>query len=93
MTRSQLRHRTPRASFSIAFSPVGSRDSLVIRDQGGGLSITNDAEGVILDLFEMGELPPGQRRRVFYFDSDGRLDELLHDDHGTFTGFAPGPRP
>lgn len=52
-------------------------------------SVTNDAENVVRDLVAQGYLPEG--RRLFYFDSDGRLDEILVKD-GQFVGFAPGPK-
>lgn len=52
-------------------------------------TVTNDAENVVWDLHEKGRLPKG--RRLLYYDSEGRLDELLHED-GQFSGFAPGPR-
>jgi hypothetical protein len=67
--------------------------ALLIQDVGpwdAHLSVTNDAENVILTLVAQGRLPAG--RRLFYFDSDGQLDELLIKD-GLFAGFAPGPRP
>lgn len=47
-------------------------------------TITNDADGLVLFLSrELG------KRRLFYFDSEGELAELLHDGQGTFKGFAP----
>jgi hypothetical protein len=65
-------------------------DPLVIRDVGVEcMSITNDAEAVVEDLWGMGMLPPG--RRVFYYDSNGDLDELLIED-GRFAGFKVSPR-
>lgn len=69
--------------------PDSIQSGLVIRDRDtGGPSITNDAEAVVRFLIARGKLTP--RMRLFYYDTDGQLDELLHD--GTkFTGFAPGP--
>lgn len=65
-------------------------DRVVIRDVGQDcMSVTNDAESVVLDLQRNGML---DARQLFYYDSDGRLDELKHDGHGAFKGFAPGPR-
>lgn len=54
-----------------------------IVDRNGPLSVTNDAEGVCaeLALHYMGS-------RIFYRDSDGNWDELVHDC-GAFTGFKP----
>ena len=64
--------------------------SVVIRDVGGerDLSVTNDAEAVVEELFLRGLLPEG--RLIYYFDSDGRLDQIRHSG-GVFIGFAPGP--
>jgi hypothetical protein len=50
-------------------------------------SVTNDAEGVVLELHQVGILGS---RRLLYYDSEGRLDELVHDGRGTFLGFSPG---
>lgn len=66
---------------------------LVIRDVGPWdrhASVTNDAENVAAELFRAGKLPDG--RRLFYIDSDGIKDEILHQG-GRFLGFAPGPLP
>ncbi len=63
---------------------------LLIRDLGpwdSHPSVTNDAEAVVAELAASGKLPEG--RRLYYYDSDGELDELLHKD-GQFLGFAPG---
>lgn len=65
--------------------------AITIRDRGPWtqyMTITNDAEGVVAELWKLGLLKSHQR--LFYYDSGGDLDELLHQD-GTFTGFAPGP--
>jgi hypothetical protein len=65
-------------------------EKIVIRDVGREcMSVTNDAEAVVRDLQRNGML---DKRRLFYYDSDGQLDELKHDGTGTFKGFAPGPR-
>lgn len=65
-------------------------DKIVIRDVGRDcMSVTNDAEAVVRDLQRNGML---DGRRLFYYDTDGQLDELKHDGRGTFRGFAPGER-
>lgn len=51
-------------------------------------SVTNDAENVVR-VIAASWLQPGAR--LFYFDSGGRLDELLVQS-GRFAGFAPGLR-
>lgn len=59
---------------------------VVIIDQDGPRSITNDAQGVIDRLTaELGDLG---RRRVYYRDTMGRFDEIRVEG-GRFTGFAP----
>lgn len=68
-----------------------TRDEVVIRDTGRGLAptVTNAVEGVVADLRAQKLLPPG--RRLFYYDNEGALDEILLVG-GVFAGFAPGPR-
>ena len=51
---------------------------IVIRDLDRGVTITNDAEAVCMEL--------GDRGRIFYFDTDNILTELVHD-HGRFKSF------
>lgn len=64
--------------------------SVTIADVGSqSMSVTNDAEAVVQELHERGVL---RGRRLYYYDSQGQLDELKHDGSGRFTGFAPGPR-
>lgn len=64
--------------------------SVVIRDVGGprDMSVTNDAENVVQDLYLKGMLPEGVQ--LYYYDSDGRLDQLKVSG-GVFVDFAPGP--
>lgn len=64
-------------------------DRLVIRDIGHKycMTVTNDAQAVVQDLHRNGILG---NRKLFYYDSEGELDELIHDGHGMFQGFAPG---
>lgn len=59
-----------------------STERITIRDENGDVSVTNDAELVVMELLAL-----YGNRRIFYFDSLGNLDELCHD--GTkFTHFA-----
>lgn len=63
---------------------------IVIRDVGPWdrhFTVTNDAENVVLELAKQGKLPAG--RRLFYYDSENDLDEILIKN-GKFAGFAPG---
>lgn len=63
-------------------------DILVIRDAGGtmDMTVTNDAENVVIDLVKRELLKRGMR--LFYYDSEGTKDEILFDDRGFFRGFA-----
>jgi hypothetical protein len=65
-----------------------TQDFIFIKDMGHNshLTITNDANFVLSKL----EAEYGiDRRRVFYMDSDGNIDEIEH--RGVhFTGFKPG---
>lgn len=55
--------------------------------QFGGKTITNDAEQTVKTMHELRRL---KQRRLFYVDTDGRIDELLHDGNGKFLGFGHG---
>jgi len=61
-------------------------EPLVIKDlhPSGHPTVTNDAEGVVEELVASGRLRPFQR--LLYYDTEGRLDELLVLD-GRFAGF------
>ena len=63
------------------------RWKLTIQDVGHmrGKSITNDVEAVVESLTREGLLPDD--RRLFYYDSDGQLDEIAHKD-GYFVDFV-----
>lgn len=56
-------------------------------DNDGSLSVTNDAESVCRELHAF----YGDRRFV-YRDTDGKWDELLHEQ-GVFKDFAPAKPP
>ncbi len=69
-----------------------SIDKMVISDVGDHtkcLTVTNDAERVVTELNASGRLGD---RRLYYYDSDGQLDELKHDGAGHFVGYRPGPQ-
>ena len=60
---------------------------LTIRDVGNWSrvpTVTNDAEGVVEWLYQNKLLDTN--KRLLYYDSDGRLDEILHNE-GSFIGF------
>jgi hypothetical protein len=75
----------PHAEFIIQ---VVTGDYIYIKDCGGNSkSVTNDAENVLIRLAEeYGEL---KKRRVFYMDTLGQIDELVHKD-GHFVSFKAG---
>lgn len=80
-----------RANYEIVRDVLG--DPLIIRDVGphyAYLTVTNAAEKVVAELYNAGRLFPGDRR-LFYYDSDGGLDEITHKD-GVFTGFLAGTK-
>ena len=62
-------------------------DVVTVRDLNlGNISVTNDAQNVIAKLHALLDLTD---KKVEYYDSEGQLDKLLHEN-GVFTGFAPG---
>lgn len=65
--------------------------AIVLRDVGhdeGRPTITGDVESVV-ERMRHAELLDG--RRLYYFDSDGRLDEIVLDGDGQFHSFRPAP--
>ena len=64
---------------------------VLIRDlcseQNPSMSITNDAESVVDFLWHKNLL--GKQTRIFYIDTEGRVDELLHH-YRKFDGFKFG---
>ena len=80
-----------KSAYIIAQDDFLRREPLIIRDVGPWdrfMTVTNNAEAVVEELRADGMLPDG--RRLLYFDSEGKLDEILIRD-GKFAGFAPGP--
>ena len=62
---------------------------LIIEDTGpwdAHRTVTNDAERVVANLISDGLLPEG--RRLWYYDSEGSLDELVIKD-GRFYEYNP----
>ena len=53
------------------------------------LTITNGAEKVVAKMYLAGL----GERRLFYYDSEGDLTELKHDNWGKFIGFGFGMLP
>lgn len=80
-----------KARFTIVEDDFLGEHPLIIRDVGPWdkhPTVTSDVEGVVERLVAQGRLPEG--RRLFYYDSEDFLDEILVKD-GKFAGFAPGP--
>ncbi len=76
----------PRAHFDI-LDDESDDDTLVIADRNDGhMSVTNDAAAVVQYLHTVGKLGT---RRLFYYDTEGRRDEIVHAD-GEFIDFQPG---
>ena len=66
--------------------------AVVIRDEGPHdvfPTVTNDVEWVVQQLRLDGALPPG--KRLFYYDSESELDEIVLTPAGEFNRFAPAP--
>jgi hypothetical protein len=59
---------------SFGFSYV-SQDLIILRDNNIGMSITNDAEAVVKNVLAQ----CGREARIFYIDSQGQYDELVHN--------------
>jgi hypothetical protein len=62
-------------------------EAVLIRDLGPHdqfLTVTNAAEEVVEEMYAAETLKPGQR--LFYYDSEGDVDEIVHED-GRFVGF------
>ena len=72
------------------YSIVDDSDNiLVIKDVGPWSkfqTITNAAEEVVKELAPI----PLNGRRLYYYDSDGDISELLVTECGEFNGFAAG---
>lgn len=64
-------------------------DVLVIRDLDQGRTITNDAANVVAKLRSEGLLP--DKRRLFYFDTEGRCDEIIIEN-GEYKCISPLPQ-
>jgi hypothetical protein len=75
----------PHADFSVQ---IVTGDFIYIKDAGGNSkSVTNDAEWVLSKLAADYGL---KKRRIFYMDTMGQIDEITHGREGHFTGFKPG---
>lgn len=65
---------------SCVFEIVSNQHNLLTLRGIGGMTITNAAEKVVKYLLNSKELIPDMR--LLYYDTDGRLDELLFNDDG-----------
>jgi len=69
---------------------VDAPDYVYIIDTGhnnGKRTITNDAEYIVSELYDL--IENFKIKRLFYLDSDGRIDEILHSA-GRFISFKAG---
>jgi polysaccharide deacetylase 2 family uncharacterized protein YibQ len=69
-----------KSSFSI--TEIKDDRVIILDNNMGGKSVTNDAENVVEYLYNI-----YGNRRIFYIDSEGILDELRHNK-GEFVGFG-----
>jgi len=69
-----------KSSFSI--TEIKDDRVIILDNNMGGKSVTNDAENVVEYLYSV-----YGNRRIFYIDSEGILDELRHTN-GEFVGFG-----
>ena len=69
-----------KSSFSI--TEIKDDRVIILDNNMGGKSVTNDAENVVEYLYNI-----YGNRRIFYIDSEGILDELRHTK-GEFVGFG-----
>lgn len=82
--------RICRMMASAQYTMVESKSNkkvLVIKDIGNHRvqkTITNDAEQVVRRIF-----PVLAGRKLYYIDSEGKMDEIIIDITGRFLGFAP----
>ncbi len=75
----------PHADFTVM---AETGEYIYIKDAGGNSkSITNDAEWVLAKLVREYGL---KKRRVFYMDTLGQIDEITHNGEGRVTGFKAG---
>ncbi|HCL5581071.1 TPA: hypothetical protein N2N40_002499 [Citrobacter freundii] len=65
-----------KSTFSV---PVKNEEFIILVDLDEGMSVTNDAENVIRWLDENLDGGLGQRK-VYYRDTSGEYDELVHEN-------------
>lgn len=75
---------TIRAAYTVVYP---GPQFCVIRDDSGdaAVSVTNDAEAVVANLQEDGWLDG--HLKLYYYDTNDQLDELLHNNQGKFLRF------
>lgn len=65
-------------------------EKVILRDEFNNsmstMTVTNDAEAVVEYILKL-----YPHKRIFYYDTEGMLDELMHDGE-QFRGFKVGPR-
>lgn len=68
-----------------------NQEAVWITDISQGLSVTNEISAVVKELHDSGIL---QGRKLFYYDTFGKLDEILHDGKGKYLSIRPlGEKP
>jgi len=76
-----------KAEFSIQVDAPGYVYIIDTGHNHGKRTITNDAENVVSELY--GLIDDLKSKRIFYLDSDGRIDEIIHSA-GRFVTFKAG---
>ena len=79
----------PKVNFNVVAVMAGKH--VIIRDMANTnnacMSVTNAAEFVVATMLRNGTLQPDER--LYYYDTAGALDEIVHED-GEFVRFKSG---
>jgi len=72
-----------------------TKDYVYIIDDGheNNMTVTNDAERVVAKITADHWLMGYLHQRIFYQDTDGQIDELVHDGNGRFIRYSAGHEP
>lgn len=68
------------------FAPAVPGIVAIVDANAGAMSVTNDAEAVVWELYKTGKMKGSDR--LIYRDTDGQWDELQHNGAGAFTGYG-----
>jgi len=87
-SRAEIKEGDLFMDFHADFSIIDIEDDYIyIKDRcGPNKSVTNDAEWVLAELHKRFDIAG---KRIFYMDTEGIIDELVHEN-GIFKAFRPG---